>query len=299
MSAAAAHRNLRLAAAAQELSITHGPLWNVMSAEERRALSARWFQRPRPAADDRDGKVAELSASWALSPVLAPGGPQCAACRVPLAKPGICTRCRDAIAEHPGALTTLEFIAMAGTDAFGYLQAATWKKVWHRGRQPNSYLLDAVSVALSAYFEAHHDRLLSADPVVTLVPTGAPVIEAAFNLAQQRGWLSVACVRTGTKVGDWRQHDRHEHLTPAHWKVDDSLVAGRRVLLLDDFLMSGQSVFSYAAALRAAGATHVQAVVVERIVRSDYYATLAWLRPYRDVLWEPSVAYPAEFEHEV
>jgi hypothetical protein len=59
-----------------------------------------------------------------------------------------------------------------------------------------------------------------------------------------------------------------------------------------DFFSTGQSLFSYATALREAGAAEIRAVVLQRMVRNDYYAVLAWLRRTHDVTWRPERAWP-------
>jgi orotate phosphoribosyltransferase len=129
--------------------------------------------------------------------------------------------------------------------------------------------------------------------VVTTVPTGAPLVSVAFDRAAPYGWFHFTPREIGFKRDAWNQHDKHLPRTPADWIVDSSVTSGRRVLLLDDFFVTGQSLFSYAAARRGAGAVAVTAVVLVRIVKIDYYTVLARLRREHDLTWQPSRAYPA------
>jgi hypothetical protein len=67
------------------------------------------------------------------------------------------------------------------------------------------------------------------------------------------------------------------------------------VLVFDDFWSSGQSLFSYALALRAAGAREIRGVVLQHTAKSDYYAVYAWLRRVIDLAWRPeraAIAFP-------
>jgi hypothetical protein len=89
------------------------------------------------------------------------------------------------------------------------------------------------------------------------VPSNAPLVLRSFERAAKLGRFHLELTPTGNKLGNWRQHRSRGPLLPSDWHVDAESVAGQRVVLFDDFFSSGQSMFSYAAALRAAGARSV------------------------------------------
>jgi phosphoribosylpyrophosphate synthetase len=155
--------------------------------------------------------------------------------------------------------------------------------------------LDPVAAALSAYLETHQYRLLEQDPILTAVPSRAPLIGRTMQRAGQAGWFARQIQSTGEKRGAWFQHlgDQVERCsrTEHDWDVRSETVEGRHVLLLDDVFVTGTSVFSYAKALQKAGAATVRAVVVVRHVsrRSPHYSD-AWriARRTHDLAWSPA-----------
>jgi hypothetical protein len=163
--------------------------------------------------------------------------------------------------------------------------------VWHH---PADYLHHMVS-RLSAYVEAQSDRLLADDPVLTYIPSRAPLIAITFHLAADMNWYALTLVQSGAKQGDWAQHGRDPAerltLTAADWQVLTDRVAGRPVVLFDDVFLTGASMFSYATALKAAGATAVRGLAIGRDVsytHRDYYDALRILKRTQDFQWSPS-----------
>ncbi len=73
--------------------------------------------------------------------------------------------------------------------------------------------------------------------------------------------------------------DRAERriLDPARFEVAPRLTAGRRVLLLDDAWVSGVHMQSAAAALKMAGASHVAAVPIGRVISPRYSESKTYL----------------------
>jgi hypoxanthine phosphoribosyltransferase len=96
----------------------------------------------------------------------------------------------------------------------------------------------------------------------------------------------------GTKRGDWREKRDHRPREVSDWNVVAPTVAGRRVLLFDDFLVTGESLFSYATALRQAGAQEVRAVVFQRIARASYREVGRLRRKglHKELTWRPDRA---------
>jgi adenine/guanine phosphoribosyltransferase-like PRPP-binding protein len=246
---------------------------------------------------DRDARLRALQASWALTPTLPGLGPRCSICRAPIRASGWqCGRCQKLLDAHVPTVDSLEFVTSMGTQAPAYARMAAWKKAVHgESRYPaDDADLDYVAVALSAYLEAHASRLCAGSPLITVVPTAAPVLAVALARAAELGWFSVEPVELGTKHGLWFQHEKHLPREADDWLVSPEVVAGRAVLLFDDFCTTGHSVFSFATALRAAGAREVRAVVFQRVVHDEYYVALAWLRRHEglhEVLtWSPDRA---------
>jgi len=58
--------------------------------------------------------------------------------------------------------------------------------------------------------------------------------------------------------------------TADDWRVDQETVAGRSVVLIDDVFVSGASMFSYAQALRQAGAKEIRAIAIGRHISDNH-----------------------------
>jgi predicted amidophosphoribosyltransferase len=67
------------------------------------------------------------------------------------------------------------------------------------------------------------------------------------------------------QVGATRQ-ERLEHVRDAFWVAPDCVFTGRsqRVVLVDDVMTTGASLYAAARSLRAAGATHITGVLLAR-----------------------------------
>ncbi len=72
------------------------------------------------------------------------------------------------------------------------------------------------------------------------------------------------------QVGASRQ-ERLEHVRDAFWVAHERLpaVRGQRVVMVDDVMTTGASLYEAARALRAAGATHITGVVLARTEARD------------------------------
>jgi hypothetical protein len=231
-------------------------------------------------------------------PVLPLEVPQCPICKLPSVAARLCQRCKKLTARYGMPIDTLELLTVVNKQEPPEANMWHWKNkatkidnVWHHA---GDYLHHMIS-RLSAYVEAQSDRLLADDPVLTYVPSRAPLIAATFQMAADKNWYALTLVHTGDKQGDWAQHgnDSDERLsrTVADWKVLGETVAGRPVVLFDDVFLTGASMFSYATALKAAGATAVRGVTIGRDVapnHHDYYDALRILKRTREFSWSPA-----------
>src|SRR3954468_23318161 len=188
--------------------------WQLLSRAEReaeiRSIAADFSfsfsaAPPPPDAADREGWIRRLR-TRVLLPVLPPWGPRCELCLTPARlRGGLCSSCRALTTVLGRPLSTLEFVTMAATDDRAHDWIRWWKDAAaETGAEaaPPEYL-HRVAVSLSAYLEAQAPRLLARQPVVTAVPTHAPVVSAALERAGAFGWYAPAIVPTGTKAGDW------------------------------------------------------------------------------------------------
>lgn len=203
---------------------------------------------------------------------------------------------------HEIPMASLEFVTMASSDDRQHHLLGGWKDLVREDgleHAPDHFLYRA-TVALSSYLEAQAPRLLAESPVITVVSTNASLIACALRIASQRGWFAPNVVRTGLKRSDWSQRDarQEERLqrSAADWIVDEVSASGRVVVLLDDIFVTGATMFSYAAALRRAGAIRVLAVAYERVVSGfAYYDALRWARDEHNYLWSPDAVEIARF----
>lgn len=229
--------------------------------------------------DDPDAH--ELTGWW---PILPPDVPQCPVCKLPFRAAKVCQRCKKLLARYGEALESVEFLTIVNKRDPPETLIWAWKEetvkvngVW----QHDESLVMPLGSHLWAYLDAHAERLLAGDPIVTAIPSRAPLINAAFHVAAEKGSSVVKLTRSGKKVGEWFQHGtttaQRLGRTTNDWEIRPEAVVGRPVVLFDDVFVSGASMFSFAIALKAAGATEVRGVAIGRHVAHNY-------RDYHDAL---------------
>ena len=129
--------------------------------------------------------------------------------------------------------------------------------------------------ALTAVFLEHHRFCVGPFDSVVLVPS--PTRTAVTSIVQHVRSLRDE-YRPALKVS--RLGSKHELRADRFTVTRD--VSGERVLILDDTLTSGATLFSAVAALRDAGAAIVGPVVIGRHLQPSWepsHAMLSWLRP--------------------
>lgn len=224
--------------------------------------------------------VQELLRPLTASPCMQCDGPEgdplCATCLASLRPPrGGCPRCLGSLSRpgrcrlcSRGALP-FEAAAALGTYAGGLQRAI--KAMKYRGR---------VDIALRLG-DALADRLgdLEGDWLVVPVPVHATrrlergynqVEPLAWQVARRRGWSydDRAVRRLGCSDPFYRQglQDRWSEAQRAFHAAPGAL-SGRSVLVVDDILTSGATLWSLAEAARAAGARRVRVAVLARAVQ--------------------------------
>jgi hypothetical protein len=227
------------------------------------------------------------------NPLLPTSIPRCEICTLPNRK-GLCKGCATLEDYFEWPFASVEFLCVADKREHPEHLIWSWKDCstnWP-GDVGNGWL-SGVGTALSAYLEAYRHRLIPEGAVVTSIPSRAPAIATAMQSAADRGWYAVQPEVTGTKNGDWLQHksasqDERLARTSSDWRVDDEIVRGRDVLLLDDVWVTGATVCSYATALHDAGAAKVRCLSVVRHLDSrnvDYADALGILRRQTEWRW--------------
>jgi hypothetical protein len=257
-------------------------VWRPLSPSERAARRAADLEaRPPTLADavryalidpdDRDQVLASVAHHDLLLPVLPPSVSRCSTCLIPTVR--ATQRCRscEQLRDVLGApLRSLEFLTMAAVSSNQHRLLAAYKDEIRERRAAPTEWLERYAAALSAYTEAHRLRLLVDGELATTVPSGAPLVEAAFAVAAGRGWFAPTITASGAKGRAWSNREgtlaERLALRADSWRVDAEVVRGRAVVLFDDVFVTGATVYSYAHALRAAGAVEVRAVVLERVV---------------------------------
>jgi pyrimidine operon attenuation protein/uracil phosphoribosyltransferase len=197
-------------------------------------------------------------------------------------------------------LSSLEMLSVARVRDIPEFLMWDWKAVAEEHGEasaPDDWIRH-IGQRLAAYLHAHSGRLLSDAPVITAVPSRAPLIARALNDVATSERPSVQLTPSGLKNGPWTQHlmkDQAARLrrTPDDWVVDANAVAGRPVVLVDDVFVTGASLFSYATALKAGGATAVRAIAVVRHIHrthNDYFDALRIVRRHGEWVWTPGRA---------
>jgi hypothetical protein len=233
----------------------------------------------------------------AWPPVLPAEVPQCSVCGLPSTGPR-CAGCEDLVQLHGTPLDTLEFLAIVEKGSVPEKLIWDWKNesTVRDGvvAGPHDWLI-GIAAALSAYCEAHADRLLAGTPVITAIASRAPLIASAFQLAADRGWFALEVNATGQKSGTWLQDEMPgEPERPARsrgdWLIQFASAPRGPIVLFDDVFVSGASMFAYAAALRQAGATEIRSVCIGRQVPDthwDYWDAARVLRRTGEFRWAP------------
>jgi hypothetical protein len=230
-------------------------------------------------------------------PMLPPDVPQCKVCKMPN-RSGLCAGCRKLKKAFGWPVDSVEMLTVSTRRddpehlIWGWKEEAEAMGLTHA---PDDWL-GGIGARLSAYLKAHARRLLDGEPIVTSIPSRAPLVACALDTVAARDRLSARIERTGDKNGSWLQHKMAGQgarlaRTTADWRVDGCAVSGRHVVLIDDVLVTGASMFSYAAALKSAGARDVRCVVIARHVRdthSDYFDALRIVRRTRKWEWSPA-----------
>lgn len=220
----------------------------------------------------REDVLADLAAADGLWPLI--NACSCELCAQPrrpqYARWPRCARCNEHSKCHGKVITTLQPITYT---AYDWCLGAGLREFKARGCALSSRWALGFGAVLSAYLE--HQLPLTGrgrrDLIVT-VPTTAPVIAAALARAGQEGWWTpdVASVG-GIAPGFERQRERdpkaRSSVPVEKWLIDDAaLNQAQEVVLLDDMMSSGGTIFSFAAALRRHGVAFVDAIVVARNV---------------------------------
>jgi hypothetical protein len=123
-----------------------------------------------------------------------------------------------------------------------------------------------------------------------------PLIAAALDQARRKGWFAPYLTLPGRKVGQWWQHassSQDERLAQraSDWLPSPEIGGGRAVVLLDDVFVTGASMWSYARALKQAGAGDVRGVVLVRHLHKstqwNYYDAPRISRRCMKLEWSP------------
>lgn len=231
----------------------------------------------------------------------------CPWCVLPSREARLCRGCRILQRAFAPAISTLEFISCADVATPPESYIYTWKMGTGMHDDPlvgasYEFCAERIGAPLSAYLEAHAARLLAGGPLITAVPSRAPLIATTMALARRHGWFACDVPVSGTKRGEWAQHTAQDQAerrsrTERDWVVDPTGVRGRDIVLLDDVFVTGTSLFSYAAALKRAGAKTIRAIAIARHVSlgyPHYRDALIIARRTHDLTWTPQRAHVAE-----
>jgi ComF family protein len=246
-------------------------------------LTDRYF--PTEARPSLPGRC-DVCRSWPAQPVcqpctarFAPQTPRCQHCAIALpldmsvglrTSPGVCLDC---IAERPPLDRTFAAVAYA----------YPWSGLVGRYKFGDQPAWAPIFAALLLKAHGARESMLALDARDWVVPMPLSIqrletrgFNQAWQLATALARLSGTAAHTDARLllrlKDTRpqsQLKRVDRLTNVKgaFAVDplrNSNVSGRRVVLVDDVMTSGASLFTAAAALKQAGATHVMAMVFAR-----------------------------------
>jgi hypothetical protein len=249
---------------------------------------------------DREQVLKLLVAKDWLRPVIREVA--CTSCLSPTRRrPHLCPTCSARRKRLGQSAESLEAVTVDSTDGPFHAHLRAWKNwgtpvlcdgdVWELATGARNSIFSAA--VLSAYLEAHRRRLTAAGELLVTVPSRHKVISAALEAARHQQWYAPDVV-TGGEPPLEATPQRHAtsgaraKVGSESWPVAEEL-RGRDVVLLDDVLTTGATLFGYAAALRRAGVPRVRAVVLERIVSGNVYSeALAARRRERTMQWHPA-----------
>ena len=231
----------------------------------------------------------------------------CPWCVLPSRGARLCEGCRIVKRAFALSISTLEFLSCADVATPPESHVYSWKMGTAQHDHPQlgaayEFAAERIAAPLSAYLEAHAARLLCGRPVITAVPSRAPLIATSMAAARRLGWFACDVDASGIKRGEWAQHTAQDQAerrsrTEHDWDVDPAGVRGRDIVLLDDVFVTGTSLFSYAAALKRAGAKSIRAIAIARHISlgyTHYTDALIIARRTHDLTWTPARCHVAD-----
>lgn len=285
------------------------PLTADERAHEREHSIAMWkanfdivaaFQVPPPfVREDRAGRLPNAINMGGWLPMLPADTTDCCPwCALPSTSAKLCQGCKILQKAFGTPIRSLEFLCCADVATAPETLIYTWKLEAplhdHEVFGPScASFAESIAAPLSAYLEEHEGRILGGHPVMTAVPSRAPLIATTMARARDLGWFTYDVHASGVKHGSWAQHtaaDQSERRsrTELDWEVDTEVVRDRDVVLVDDVFVTGTSLFSYATALKTAGARSVRAVVIVRHIAGrspHYYDALRIAKRTHELRW--------------
>ena len=203
--------------------------------------------------------------------------PKCVFCKKLLHKgeDGICARCQEHLpwCVGPEAEQTMEFISLCASPLWYQDEV---RESFHRYKFKGSWGYAKVYGRLMA--QCVQDHLVGRYDLITWVPLSeqrrkARGYDQAMLLAEAAALeLGDVAAETLTKVRDTSAQSglgkddsaRRANVLGAYRPTDPELIAGRRVLLMDDVVTTGSTLSECARTLRTAGAADVVCVTLAR-----------------------------------
>ena len=231
---------------------------------------------------EREAVLRDLADADGLWPLIANGAcSQCSQPRQPKwATFPTCWSCKTQNERHGAPIDNLKPVTYT---AYDWTLGAGLRAFKSQGCPTTSKWAAGFGAVLSACLE--YELTQRARPTYDLivpVPTTAPVIERSFVRAAAEGWWvpplsSVAKIVDGFSRQRERASAERPNVPLSKWVIDRPAVGNAMsVLILDDMLTTGGSLFSFAKALRGEGVAFVDAVVIARNVGHD---DAQWIEP--------------------